>query len=623
MWPLSPLQAGLLFHARLAEAAVDAYAVQIAVALSGSVDRQRLHSAAQSLLDRYANLRVAFAATSAGENVQIVVDDVAVPWRVVDLRGEPDREAALTRVIDADQGESFDPEVAPLLRFTLVTVSDNRYVLLFSHHHVLLDGWSLPLVIRDLLVAYGAGGDMAALGPAESYRSYLSWLAERDRETSLQMWASALQGATPTLLAPREVNRQLTARIARVPLELPAQLGVALGELADELGVTMNTVVQVAWSLLLSQMTGQRDVVFGATVSGRPPEVPGIETMVGLFINTVPVRVRVESGETVAQLLSRVQAEQARLLDHHHLGLTDIAGAAGIGTLFDTAMVFESYPVDYDGLKAHAAALDGVSIDEVRSNDAPHYPLSVIVRAGSELAAEFTYLPAVFDEGQVSDVARRLRLVLGGLVEDPDAPVDDITVVDTAERALLLEQVNDTAAPVDPHATVVSLFEAQVSRTPTAVAVLDGTETVTYAALSARVNRLARVLIACGVGPEALVAVAVPRSVDMVVSVLAVLTAGGGYVPIDLDYPAARISQTLAAARPICVIGDIEAVVAGRWEVLDPRLVDIAVSDSAISDADRLAPLRPTNICDVIYTSGSTGEPKGVAVTHAGVVNQM
>ncbi|WP_280365356.1 non-ribosomal peptide synthetase [Nocardia wallacei] len=619
-WPLAPLQQGLLYHALLAQDSVDVYAVQLVLTLSGRVDADRLRRCAQAVLDRYPNLRVAFVSTAGGDAVQVVVDDVTVPWREVDLRGAA-RDEALTAWLAQDQAETFDLAAPPLLRFTLVTVADGEFALVVSYHHVLLDGWSMPLVLRDLLVAYAGGGDAALLGPVASYRTYLAWLGRQDPDASRRAWAAALDGAEPTLLAPRENHRELAARVAELEVDLTAEATAGLSELAARLGITVNTVIQVAWALLLSRLTGRHDVVFGATVSGRPPQVRDIETMVGLFINTVPVRVRLEPGETAAELLDRVQAEQAALLEHHHLGLTDIARAAGTATLFDTLTVFESYPVDQDGLAAHAAAIDGLRLNGVRSNDSPHYPLSLIVHTGARLRARFQYLPAAFTADRVEELARRLLLVLEELVADPGVRTDDITAIDADERAVVLERFNDTAAPMDPDATLVSLFEAQASRTPAAVALTDGSETLTYAELARRVNRLARTLIRRGAGPETLVAVAVPRSVDLVVSVLAVLTSGAGYVPIDPDHPAERIARVLSAADPVCVLGRRDLPVPADRAVFDPA--DATGSGAEVTDADRSAPLRPGNTADVVYTSGSTGEPKGVTVTHASMVNQV
>ncbi|WP_280313945.1 non-ribosomal peptide synthetase [Nocardia wallacei] len=619
-WPLAPLQQGLLYHALLARDSVDVYAVQLVLTMSGRVDADRLRRCAQAVLDRYPNLRVAFVSTAGGDAVQVVVDDVTVPWREADLRGV-DRDEALTAWLAHDQAETFDLAAPPLLRFTLVTVADGEFALVISYHHVLLDGWSMPLVLRDLLVAYAGGGDTALLGPVASYRTYLAWLGRQDQEASRRAWAAALDGVEPTLLAPREAHRELAARVAEVEVDLTATATTGLSELAARLGVTVNTVIQVAWALLLSRLTGRHDVVFGATVSGRPPQVRDIETMVGLFINTVPVRVRLEPGESAAALLGRVQAEQAALLDHHHLGLTDIARAAGTAALFDTLTVFESYPVDQDGLAAHAAAIDGLRLDGVRSNDSPHYPLSLIVHTGARLRARFQYLPAAFTADRVRELARRLQLVLAELVADPGVRTGDITAIDADERVVVLERFNDTAAPVDPEATLVSLFGDQVARTPAAVALTDGTETLTYAELGRRVNRLARTLIRRGAGPETLVAVAVPRSVDLVVSVLAVLTSGAGYVPVDPDHPAERVARILAAAGPVCVLGRRGLPVPGDHTVLDPA--DATGPDTEVTDADRKAPLRPADTADVVYTSGSTGEPKGVTVTHASMVNQV
>ena len=361
VWPPAPLQAGMLFHAlwaagesagESAGAGVDVYAVQTVLGLSGRVEARRLRAAAQAVLDRYASLRVAFVTDGVETPVQVVLDGLEVPWWEADVSAAAaggEREAALAQVLQRDADAGFELATAPLLRFGLVTVDPGtesgvgQFRLVFSYHHVLLDGWSMPLVLRDLLSVY-ARGDAAVLGPVVSYRRYLGWLADQDAAGSVAVWQQALAGAEPTLLAP--VGARPQGRAAAVSTVLDDWVTAALAELAGRLSVTVNTVVQAAWAIVLGKLTGRSEVVFGATVSGRPAQVPGIEQMVGLFINTIPVRIGLDPAESIETLLQRVQGEQARLFEHHHVPLVHIQRAAGVGALFDTLTVFESYPVD-------------------------------------------------------------------------------------------------------------------------------------------------------------------------------------------------------------------------------------------------------------------------------------
>ena len=613
VWPLAPLQYGLLFHAMLAASSTDLYTVQVVVDLSGVIDVERMKAAAQAVLDRYPNLRTAFVNDASGSPVQIVLDEVTVPWHDIDLTTVPEEERAeaITRVLEEDQATHFDLTAPPFLRFTLITVAEGVFKLVVLNHHLVLDGWSMPLLMKDLLVFYATRGDATLLGRARSYRSYLSWLHDQDQAKAVEAWATALSGLEgPTLMASDDRAREITARKSQLELTLDAEQTSALTATAARLGVTLNTLVQVSWGILLGRTTGREDVVFGATVSGRPAQLSGVEGMVGLFINTIPVRVAIDPNQSFADLLTKVQMEQASLLDYHYVGLADIARTAGGGILFDTLIVFESYPIDQDGLVAQATAIDGLAIDGIVTNDATHYPLTLMVNIGAETHFALSWLQDLFDRDVVAALLERLIRVLITAVDGADTAVGDIETLSAAERELVVDRLNDTSRAVDSGATLVSLFDDQVARTPDAVALSFDGESLTYGEFDKRVNRLARKLIADGIGPESVVGVAMRRSLDLLVALYAVMKAGGAYVPIDPDHPAERTAHVLESAKPVLVLSELNEDVS-------------AFSDAPITDADRLGPLRPQNTAYLIYTSGSTGRPKGVALTHEATVNQL
>ncbi|MEU5979496.1 amino acid adenylation domain-containing protein [Streptomyces sp. NPDC047315] len=625
VWPLTAMQSGLLYHSRLADASYDAYHMQLAIHLSGGVAPGRLRTAGQALLDRHANLRAAFVTDAAGEPVQLVLDHVDLPFHHVDLSGlgAAEREEAFEALLDADHAAHFDPAKPPLLRMTLVTTGPQDAELVLTANHVLYDGWSLPLLLQDLLVLYGSDGASAALPRVRPYRDFLRWLDGQDRAKCARAWDRELAGVDgPTLLAPdAEVAQE---GLGIVEVDLPVATARLLARRASALGITVNTLVQGAWGIVLGRLTGRQDVVFGATVSGRPPAVPGVDAMVGLFINTLPVRVEAAPGATLAELLTALQDRQAALLDHHHHGLGEIQRASGLSTLFDTLVVFESYPVDRDGM-SDAGGAAGITATGIRARSGTHYPLAVAADIDPHLRVGLQYQQSLYSDDDAGRIAARLGRVLTEIAEDPDTPVASVDVLEPAERELVLDRFNDTAQPT-PELTLVGLFEQQAERTPGAVAVEDGTVSRTYRDLDARANQLARELIERGVGPETVVALSLPRSAELVVALLAVLKAGGGYLPLDPRYPSARLAHILTDARPALLLTDGSAVdVLPRTRV--PRLliedVDLAPGrrNVKIRDRQRIAPLRRDNVAYVMYTSGSTGFPKGVAVTHAGVVN--
>ncbi|WP_181774388.1 non-ribosomal peptide synthase/polyketide synthase [Amycolatopsis pittospori] len=608
VWPLTPLQSGLLFHATMDGDGPDVYTVQVAFDLEGPLDPERLRDAAQALMDRHAVLRTGYRYLASGRPVALVARSVTVPWRFVPSADDVETEMAHDR-------RRFDPAAAPVLRFLLLALPDERHRLVFTHQHVLLDGWSVPQLFAELSQLYAG----ASLEPARQYRDHLGWLGDQDRDAAEVAWRQALDGLTePTHVVPHDPQR-VPALPERLALELPEQATSALAELARSRGLTLNTLVQTAWSLVLGKLTGRSDVVFGATIAGRPPELAGVERMIGLFINTVPVRITVDPAERLGALLDRVQDEQSGLMAHQHLGLADIQRGAGLGELFDTLMVFESYPgADEDETGS------GLRGEIVRHEDSTHYPLTWAVEPGERLKLTAEYRADLFDEGMPERLPVAMERVLAAMVSDVDVRVGRIDILAEAELDRIVHGWNDTALVVEP-STVAGLFEAQARRSPEATAVVSGDVTWTFAELNERANRLARVLVAHGVAPEDFVALSLPRSADVLLAILAVHKAGAAYLPLDPDYPAERLAAMLADARPKVILTEPELLESlPRTEIETLVLCALSTEDrlsSDLTDRDRIRPLSPEHPAYVIYTSGSTGTPKGVVVPHRGVVN--
>ncbi|MEV6162543.1 condensation domain-containing protein, partial [Streptomyces sp. NPDC052052] len=506
VWPLTPLQEGLLFHALYDEKKADPYLIQAPVVLTGEVEPARLRAAFDGLLARHASLRAGFLVRSSGEPLQVVCEKPTVPWQEIDLGDLPDAEQRhrIAELLTADRSLRFDPVVPPLMRVALVRLAADRHVVVLTSHHILWDGWSMARALDEVFGMYAARGDASGLAPVVPFRDYLAWLSAQDEGAALDAWTEDLAGfEEPTLVAPGAPTTAI-ALPDRVLGSLDAETTARLSAVARARGLTLNTVVQGAWALLLSSLTGRQDVVFGATVSGRSPEVAGVEEIVGLLINTVPVRVRLDPEQPLEDLLADLQRRQASLTPYHYAGLAQIQRRAGLGDLFDTSVVFENYtqdqaPHDFWDAPFLEGRDHGLLPDEgAGSRGFAHYPLTLAVFPGEGLSYEISYRSELFDAVFVGVLVERLVGLLGVVAVDPGRLVGRTDVLLGVERSQVLVGWNDTGVVVGGE-TVSGAFEAQVARVPDVVAVVDGEVCWSYGELDARANRWARELVAAGV----------------------------------------------------------------------------------------------------------------------------
>ncbi|RSO49991.1 non-ribosomal peptide synthetase [Streptomyces sp. WAC 06725] len=602
VWPLTPLQEGLLFHSLFDERAEDAYVVQDAVDIEGNLDAAALRASWQALVARHATLRACFRQPPGLEQpVQVIPARVELPWRDADLSDRPP-EAALAeaeRLAHEDRVRRFDLAVPPLLRLMLLRLGPDRHRLICTNHHILMDGWSLPTLQHELWTLYEAGGDPSGLPPVPPYRDYLGWLAAQDKEASRAAWRADLAGLRePTLLAPSASRPAPSAGHEQISAKLDRTATEALTELARRSGLTPNTFVQGAWALLLGRLLGRDDVVFGATVAARPAELRGVESMLGLFINTIPVRVPLTADRPVAELLADVQTRQGALISHQYLGLSEIQRAGGPGAEFDSLLVYESFP------RGPLAEEEGppLKLTPVRAHNVSHYPLSLAAFPGPELLFLLTHRPELIDRRNAELLAARFVSILGQLAADPDIKAGDIDILVDGEADRLLHGVNTGAAGPAP-TTVPELFARTARQHADDIALVSGETTLTYARLDARANQVARHLHAAGTRPGDRVVVTLARSPELVVALLGTAKAGAVAVPVDTALPAKRVRALLDDAAPAAVLteADIEDALRKR---ADTPLTTTVTPDSGLY---------------VMYTSGSTGEPKGVVATHGNV----
>ena len=590
------------------------------------LDRAAFQRAWETVIDRHAILRTGLVWDLIAETLQVVRSGVRPSWHEEDWRGltPAARAARLEAYLQRDREQGFDVSAPPLMRFALFAVGGDAYEFVWTHHHVLLDGWSVARVIGDVWTCYDAArrGEPARLEAVRPYRDYIAWLQGREQATSEAYWRRTLAGAAGAPRLGLERPAGLAGEAGAHEQRLSSSLTRALEAFARQQQVTLNTVVQAAWALVLSRYSGTNDVVFGATVAGRPSALPGVEQMVGLFINTLPVRVQVPARATVGAYLQQLQAAQSEAREHEDSPLVAVQAWSGLprGTpLFEHLLVFENYPMD-EVLQAQQQST--LVVRDVQTFERTNYPLTIVIVTGETMRMRFDYAGARYDAAGIAQLAGHLARALEELARDATRAVADVPLVSAAEWQVECAARNQTATAFPSVTTVAALVEAQVARTPAALAVIDGATQLTYAALDAEANRIAHWLQQAGVGPETRVGVLAARSAAVVAALLGVWKAGGAYVPLDPAWPAARRDAVAADAGLTVWLTDRRTDASGPA----PAAVTLDLDARPWAAAPATRPPRmthPEQTAYVLYTSGSTGAPKGVVLPQRGVVNYL
>ncbi|MCT9933564.1 amino acid adenylation domain-containing protein, partial [Planotetraspora sp. A-T 1434] len=620
LYQLSPLQAGMLVH-ELRSPDRELYGVQVTCRITGPLAPGLFRQAWRRVIARHPILRTAFLSDRLEQPVQVVHREVVLPWREEDLRGAADQDGRLEELLADDHSRRFPLDRAPLTRITLVRLGETDHQLVWSFHHLLLDGWSMPLVLQEALACYAAlvGGSAPASPAVRPYRDYIAWLGKQDTAAAERFWKGELAGLErPTALGADRAATSESPRFAEHHCALTEAETVAVRSFARDHKLTVNTLTQGAWAILLSRYSGERDVVFGATVALRPAEIDGVEAMVGPLINTLPVRARLEGAARSADWLADLQAAQNRARRYAYASLADVQSWSGLpagSPLFESLLVFENYPREPDSDGRSKIGGQPLTVHAPRVSEWTNYPLTIVARDGGGLSFKLLYDENRLDRETVERLGRHLRGMLTAIAADPGARPADLVYWPAAERELVLSDWNVTPSAYAGPRVVHELVAEQARAKASAVAVSCQGRSLTYGELDRRANGVANELAARGVGVEHLVGVCLPRDVELPVVLLGVLKAGAAYLPLDPGYPLPRLTYMVEDAAPTVIVTTAE--LAGGL----PEHPNVVLLDE-LAGAGETAPevtVRPDNLVYLMYTSGSTGRPKGVAVTHTSV----
>lgn len=630
IYSLSPTQQGILFHARY-EPDAASYFIQWVAHFTGQLDQAALQQAWQIALERHAILRTCFLWEGLDAPLQVVRQRITLPWSEVDWRdmAPTEQQQQLDALLHDQESRGFDLTRAPLMRFHLVRIADDAYTLIWCLHHILLDGWSISLLLREIFTVYRAlvAGQVIELPQTRPYHDFITWLKEQSADHAAQFWRETLRGftaATPLSIDQQPPSRQIASRqFTDVQQTLGAEATVALQRFARMHRLTLGTLIHAAWGLLLSRYSRQTDVLFGSVVAGRPLDITGADTMIGLFVNTLPIRIQIHPDAPLVTWLSELQDQLADMRQYEQSPLVDVQGWSEVARgqpMFESLLSIENYGTD---IFFNADIAPGLALDQARIIESTNYPLTICVTTGTPLTVKLIYDTRRFTPDSVQRMAEHLAQLLTTIPDNANQLVGNLPLLTQAEQKQIAAW-NTRTAPYPAHQTIHELVAAQCARTPDAAAAIYAGHTLSYRELDQRSDQLAQYLQKLGIGPDVPVAISVERSLDMMVGLLGILKAGGVYAPLDPSYPHERLTLMLEdMAAPILLtqahLRDSLPPYTGQIICLDTDWPTIAQMPGR--------PVTPTahpdHLAYLLYTSGSTGRPKGVAMPHRPLVNLL
>ena len=625
VFPLSPLQQGLYYHWL---SSPSTYLGQMSYRLKGIVSIQAIEKSYELLVSRHTALRTCFTQHVGEELLQVVKKKVASTFHYLDISGKA--EFSVEAYKNAEREKGFDLETGSQMRLSVLYLGDNNYEFIWSHHHILMDGWCVGILIREFFQLYDGilGNNIPELPTPYPYATYVKWLMDVDKDHSFSYWRNYLEGYEVLSSLPRiNTSKKQPYKSEKRSFSLDVSVSTAMTNVCTNLGITENTFIQTAWGILLGRYNNTNDVVFGSVVSGRPAEVEGVEEMIGLFINTIPVRIRTKEATVIKDLLKEVHQVSVESINHHYVQLAQVQAESELGReLFDHLLVFENFPV-HEMMEKELKSSNNSEGLELLSSDGIeqiNYDFSIAVIPGSPMQFVFKYDGNQYSASLLGRIEKHFTQIIAQLVKNPDATVHAIDYLSAEEKYQLTEEFNESFVPYAENKTLVALFEEQVEQTPDLTAVVFGEYSISYRRLNEEANRLANYLrMHHAIQKDDLIGIMLERSDRMVVAMIGVLKSGAAYVPIDPEYPKAR-KEFITKDTGIQVLITQTAHIfdldyyAGEVFAMDAQQDSLNTSTSNTGTN-----VQPQDLAYVIYTSGSTGQPKGVMIEHRAIANTV
>ena len=625
IYPLTPMQAGLLFNA-LIDKKSEAYFEQMVLSIEGSLDIDVFEMSFNRLIERYDILRTVFMYDGVKQPLQTVLNErhAKIYFEDISQMEEVEKVSFIEEFKRKDMERRFDLTKDILMRISVLQTGKEAYKVLWSYHHILMDGWCLGIITKEFFSIYQAlkGNKPLSLGTVYPYSNYIRWLEKQDKEEASLYWKEYLEGYERQAVLPkqRSMAEKDGYKLEEVSFMIDERLTKGLEAVAERNQVTLNTLFQTIWGILLQRYNNVEDVVFGSVVSGRPHEVADIENMVGLFINTIPVRIKCNKTQSFSGLAKQIQESAFLSQKYNFFPLYEIQSNTGLKQgLVNHIMAFENYPVEkefenIDGKQGVKFSINGIEVHE-QSN----YNLNIIIIPGNEIRVRFNFNGYEYDRFFIKEIEGHFKKTVQEIVKNPDVLVQDADILTEEEKRQILFDFNNSIVEYQKDKTVQELFEEQVEKTPDNIAVVFESEQLTYRELNEKSNRLARILRKKGVKPDSMIGLIAERSIEMITGIFGIIKAGGAYLPIDPGYPEERIKYMLEDSKTNILLKyhSIANKAAFEGEIID---LDDDMPDK--EDASNLSNENKANdLVYVIYTSGTTGKPNGVMIEHKNVIN--